>query len=156
MEQDPLIEKLVPDPSEPPRVSILTGWLGRSQRKGYWRLYVTSSLDEYLEFREEDVRHYQSLRTDESPLGGTVVWVREGAEILRTTSTGAATEREFLRGEIARAFLARGSTIPTFPGLPPRAVNTVNCTNPTAGTCTLVLCTRVEECKISREANPCV
>jgi hypothetical protein len=159
MEQDPLVEKLVPDPSELPKVRVLIGWLGRSQREGYWRLYVTPSLDEYLEFREEDIRHNHNLNSNESPLGGTVVWISDAAEILQKSSTATAAEREFLRGEISQAFLpAAGFAIGgrSGPRGGPAAINTWICENQTAGTCTLVLCTKVDECRISREANPCV
>jgi hypothetical protein len=55
---DPLVEKLVPDPCQPstPTVALL-GLLGRSSREGYWRLYFSSGLKRYAEFKEEDVLH---------------------------------------------------------------------------------------------------
>jgi hypothetical protein len=159
LEQDPVVEKLVPDPGEPPKLKVLIGLLGRSPREGYWRLYVTAYLNDYFEFRGDEVVHHQRLEPNQSPLGGTVVWVRATAEILRTSSTPAVTAQEFLQGEIARAlFPAAIASATSLAGLRPwlAAVNTWVCTNQTAGTCTLVLCTRVEECRISREANPCV
>src|SRR3712207_4517435 len=54
--QDPYVEKLRPDPSQPPEaVRILEGFLGESDREGYRRLYFTRELDYYMEFRAEDV-----------------------------------------------------------------------------------------------------
>jgi len=159
LEQDSVVEKLVPDPAEPAKLKVLIGLLGRSAREGYWRLYVTAYLDEYFEFHGREVCHHQRLEPNQSPLGGTIIWVRATAEILRTKSTPATTAQEFLQGEIARASsLAAIASPASFGGLRPwlGAVNTWVCGNQTAGTCTLVACTRVEECMISREANPCV
>jgi hypothetical protein len=154
-EEDPVVEKLIPDPAEPPKLKVLVGLLGRSAREGYWRLYVTAHLDEYFEFHGNEVCHHQRLESHQAPFGGTVVWLRATAEIIQARSTPAATTQEFLQGEIARALSL--VVAPGLIGLRPwlGAVNTWNCPHQTAGTCTLVACTRVEECKISREANPC-
>ncbi|MQA28219.1 MAG: hypothetical protein GEU82_00060 [Luteitalea sp.] len=157
--QDSVVEKLVPDPAAPPKLKVLIGLLGRSSREGYWRLYTTAYLNDYFEFPGDQVRHHQRLATNQSPLGGTVVWVSAEAEVLRTTSTPAAAAQEFLQGEVARALSpATNLSVGGIGGMRPwlAAVNTWVCTNQTAGTCTLVLCTRVDECRISREANPCV
>jgi hypothetical protein len=46
--QDPHVERLRPDPSQPPqRVIVLQGLLGHSDRPGYQRLYFTPELDYY-------------------------------------------------------------------------------------------------------------
>ena len=54
--QDTLVERLRPDPSQPPTpVRVLDGLLGDSDRPGFRRLYLTRQLDYYAEFRDEDV-----------------------------------------------------------------------------------------------------
>jgi hypothetical protein len=159
LQQDAVVEKLVPEPASPPNLKVLIGLLGRSPREGYWRIYVSAYLSEYFEFRSEDVCHHQRLEPDQSVLGGTIVWVKDTAEIARGSSIAADTAQEFLQGEIARAmFSAARAPGAVLGGSRPwlAAVNTWVCQNQTAGTCTLVLCTRVDECRISREANPCV
>src|SRR6266481_4209130 len=39
LKQDPLVDKSRPDPSDPPSVE-LCGFLGKSDKQGYWRLYL--------------------------------------------------------------------------------------------------------------------
>jgi hypothetical protein len=69
--QDPFVERLRPDPSQPPeRVRILEGLLGDSDREGYKRLYFNRELDYYAEFRAEDVVFSAPIPSDQPPLVG--------------------------------------------------------------------------------------
>src|SRR6516162_2510772 len=78
LEQHPLVEALVPDPSQgPPNATVLRGFLGKSTHDGVWRLYLTSALDEYIEIPEADILHSRQLPDDQ----GTVVWVPKGLQL---------------------------------------------------------------------------
>jgi len=83
--QDPYVEKLRPDPSQPPEaVRILEGFLGESDREGYRRLYFTRELDYYMEFRAEDVVFTERIPPDQPPFLGqqaTTVGIRRDATI---------------------------------------------------------------------------
>lgn len=83
--QDPHVERLRPDPSQPPqRVIVLRGLLGYSDREGYQRLYFTRELDYYAEFRLEDVVHTEPIPADQPPLmglDGTAVSIKRDAPI---------------------------------------------------------------------------
>ena len=69
--QDPLVERLRPDPSEPPEPTrTLAGLLGDSDRPGYRRLYFTAELDYYAEFRSADVIDYSDIPPDQPPFLG--------------------------------------------------------------------------------------
>jgi hypothetical protein len=69
--QDPYVERLRPDPSQPPeRVRILEGLLGDSDREGYKRLYFTRELDHYAEFRIEDVVFSEPIPSEQPPFLG--------------------------------------------------------------------------------------
>jgi hypothetical protein len=71
LSQDPHVERVRPDPSEPPvPVRIMEGLMGRSDREGCWRLYFTPDLDNYAEFRAEDVVYSESIPPEQSPLVG--------------------------------------------------------------------------------------
>lgn len=154
LKEDSIVEKLVPDPSDTPDLIVLSGWAGRSPQEGYWRLYTTPELNEHFEFRDEDLRHHLRIGGHESPLQGTVVWLDSSAKVSRTHATFAGAQKEFLSGGIAQAFLPRIGVggLTTTGGV----VNTLRCEKITAGTCTFVVCTKVEDCLISRVANPCV
>jgi hypothetical protein len=85
LSQDPFVERLRPDPSEPPiPVRVLEGLLGSSDREGYWRLYFTRELDYYAEFRAEDVVYSEPIPPDQPPFLGqqaTRVGIRRDATI---------------------------------------------------------------------------
>jgi hypothetical protein len=69
--QDPFVERLRPDPSQPPEpVTILQGVLGDSDREGYKRLYFTRDLDHYAEFRAQDVTFTEPIAPDQPPFLG--------------------------------------------------------------------------------------
>jgi hypothetical protein len=71
LSQDPFVERLRPDPSEPPiPVRVLKGLLGNSDRGGYWRLYFSSELDYYAEFRAEDMVFTEPIPPDQPPFLG--------------------------------------------------------------------------------------
>jgi hypothetical protein len=85
LSQDPFVERLRPDPSEPPiPIRVLEGLLGSSDREGYWRLYFTRELDYYAEFRAEDVVYSEPIPPDQPPFLGqqaTRVGIRRDATI---------------------------------------------------------------------------
>jgi hypothetical protein len=122
LEPDAVIEYLVPDASEIPDVRVLVGFLGKSTRRGHWRLYLTPTLNENVEFAEDDVVHSHSLETDENRLGGTVVWVRREANLVHTQAISREAQAEFLQGEVAASALGpdhrgrvrRGLTYPNY------------------------------------------
>src|SRR2546430_3755462 len=82
LKKDALVEKLVSDPAAPPDTIRLVGFLGKSSRDGYWRLYLTSQLNEYVECHEDDIVHTQSLATEQNPLAGTMAWIKRDAKLL--------------------------------------------------------------------------
>lgn len=104
--QDPVVEQLVPEPSAVPDVRMLVGFSGRGSRAGLRRLYLTPELNSYVEFREEDVVHSQSLAGTENALGGTAVWVKRDATLTHTVTVSRSVEAEFLTGEITTAMSA--------------------------------------------------
>lgn len=102
--QDDLVENLMPDPSQPSNAVALVGWLGKSTRDGYRRLYFTPDLDEYVEFREEDVVQSQSLGAEQTE-GSTIVWVRRDADLEHKRIVTQRAQAEFLRGDLTASFL---------------------------------------------------
>jgi hypothetical protein len=102
---DALVEKLVLEPGKLKGLRVELGFLGRSDRAGYWRLYRSPELGDFIEVREADVRHSQSLESDRNPLGGTILWLSRTALVTRVTIDSAPSQSDFLQGSLMRTFL---------------------------------------------------
>jgi hypothetical protein len=118
--QDPFVERRRPDPSQPPEeVRIQEGLLGDSDRDGYKRLYFTRELDNYAEFRTEDVVFREPIPSEQPPMVGldtTRVGIRRDAAIEYTRVRAPRPVDEFdldvrLGGAPTRA--PRGDHLPT-------------------------------------------
>jgi hypothetical protein len=105
LREDALVEHLVPDPSQHQPAIQLTGFLGRSTEEGAWRLYLTSQLDEYVEFSEQDVLYTQSLSQERSPLGGTMIWFKPQTPLRHTRVLSRQVQADFLSGGITARFM---------------------------------------------------
>ena len=69
--QDPFVERLRPDPSQPlRRVLTLAGLLGDSDRPGFRRVYFTRDLTYYAEFRSDDVVQMAPIPAEQAPFTG--------------------------------------------------------------------------------------
>ena len=106
LKQDEVIERLVPDPADPPDVIAMIGFVGKSTRARFWRVYHTLDLKNYVEIAEDDIVHSQSLTTDQQRLGGTVIWMRANARLRYSRNESRQAEADFIRGDITRNFLA--------------------------------------------------
>jgi hypothetical protein len=102
LREDALVEQLIPDPAqEGPGVLVFTGFLGRSTREGYWRLYLSPSLDRYLEVAASDIIHSQSLANEQNPVGGSALWLKSDATLaLQTRTNPQQVQAQFLVGQI--------------------------------------------------------
>jgi hypothetical protein len=122
----PLIRDLIPDPNAVPDARVLTGFLGEASRtddqgQRWWRLYLTLQLNNYLEFPKGAVVCGKSLGTDQSPLGGWVLWVRRDAPLQQIRTTQIRAQDEVEGGcnipPVVCAFQARTCTCnPSCPG----------------------------------------
>jgi hypothetical protein len=69
--QDAHVERLRPNPAEPPpKVLTLVGFLGNSERRGHKRLYFSAAMDHYAEIRDEDILHRGFIEAARSPFVG--------------------------------------------------------------------------------------
>src|SRR5215468_7964638 len=112
-DEDDIVGDLVPDPGDVRSLRVLTGYLGRSTRKGHLRLYLSASLDSYLEVETTAVVRRQSIPATHAPLGGTILWVKKDAKIHSTHARSVEAQCEFLQGRLA----ARRHRHPRVPGV---------------------------------------
>lgn len=79
----------------------LVGFVGKSQRDGAMRLYISPSFDNYFEIDRKDVLKTREIDTCASALGGTVVWVKNTAKIAQIRMRTFEVEDEYLDGRRA-------------------------------------------------------
>jgi hypothetical protein len=97
---DALAETMVPDPATITDSVALAGFVGRSAEEGNIRLYVDAGFRNYYEISSSDILHSQQLPTTQSPLGGSVVYVRSSAP-LRRVQVSTEVEARFLQGPMS-------------------------------------------------------
>jgi hypothetical protein len=100
--QDSLVEALVEDPANPPKLATLAGFLGASARDDSCRVYVDPTLGDWFDVNKSDIVHVVRLPGDDDAFGGSsVVWVRQDATLERSPAYFAEHEGEFLQGDIS-------------------------------------------------------
>lgn len=98
--QDDLVEALVRDAGNIEDYQVLSGWIGKSTRKGHVRLYYQLDMSAYVEFKEEDVVYHKAFQTSSTSLGCTALWLLADAKIIGTEQADeASSESNFLEGE---------------------------------------------------------
>jgi hypothetical protein len=100
--EDPLVSKVVHDPSSP-KAKLLSGYLGRSSRRGHWRVYLTLDFSEYVELAAKDILHTQALGSPNA--SGSWIWVRDDAKMEHVKPDAESTGAEFLKGPIASKYI---------------------------------------------------
>jgi hypothetical protein len=149
-DEEGFVKNLVPDPSQPPDVTLLSGYSGRSSRPGHWRLYLSVELTSYVDIPEADIVHSQPLDKDQSPLGGTLLWVRRGADLKTTSMASRESQADFLRGTIAGSITAGGLGFGLEATALPTTFSVTQCaTCPTSNggnTCVPATCTLATSC----------
>lgn len=104
IEADALVERLIPDPGKP-AAQLLSGYLGKSDRDGVWRIYLNLEFTEYLEIAEEDILHVEKLGRGDASQAGAWIWVKRDATVEHVRPERRGAQAEFLGGEISTAFL---------------------------------------------------
>ncbi|MFI6820708.1 hypothetical protein ACIBJE_07100 [Micromonospora sp. NPDC050187] len=109
LEQDPIVEALVPDPAAgPPQTVVLRGHLGRSTSAREWRLYLTPALDHYVVIPEDEILHTCRLPDEQT----TLVWVPRDLSLQQTRVVPKNVATEFLQGAIVGDHLAAAELAP--------------------------------------------
>ena len=108
---DDFVGRIVQDPNEPPCLTLLSGYLGSSSEEGHVRLYLDEELSRYAEIPKQSIRHARELSPEESPLGGSLLWVDRDAELMHGRAGEKPGAASFLEGwmtdeyaEVAAAF----------------------------------------------------
>ena len=105
---DDFVGRIVKDPNEPPNATLLSGYLGSSSEEAHVRLYLDEGLSRYVEIPEKAILHTQELPPEQSPLGGSLVWIDSGAEVVHGPVGSERRRATFLEGQIAQDYMGGG------------------------------------------------
>lgn len=122
--QDALVEALMPDPSAPPPgVIMVRGFLGKSTDSDMWRLYVSGTLDRYIDIPKDKILHMMRLAEDR----GTLVWVPKDLTLTVNMVQQDQIQAGFLDGSIADGQMAANAMNPFLmaPMQPMAAISTI-------------------------------
>jgi hypothetical protein len=147
--EHPVVAKVVGDPTSQESVTLMYGYVGRSTRQGYLRLYGSPDFDGYLEVEVSAVVHREDS-PETVPAGRSLLWVKSSALVTAQSRTAGAAVRgaTFLTGDIAtrnllalrqleaqRYALGGGAPTPALPASTPRICPSINDCPVTSVTC---------------------
>lgn len=126
-DNDKWVDKLVPDPANPPHLQVLAGYRGRSAQENHTRLYTDLELSGWADVPDDAI-----LLTREEPgehgLPLTLVWTGLDAKIQSGPQATQGTGAEWFQGQVAQDF---GEA--ALPGPIPPRTPIFGCRTPLAG-----------------------
>jgi hypothetical protein len=105
---DKITEILRPDPaSAEDRFIVLRGLIGQSSEAEHVRIFLDSTLNVFIDVYEDDILYAAELSQQDSPIGGSLVWLNLNAVYTFGDPAKQHRPREtFLNGRL-RLFLGR-------------------------------------------------
>jgi hypothetical protein len=100
---DEFTSKVVPDPKNPGEVLLITGFLGASSEAEHTRIYWDASLSTYVDAKTTDIVHSEPLSKEQSPLGGSYLWVKRDAQVYFGAG-GQSAKGKFFEGPLMTAY----------------------------------------------------
>jgi hypothetical protein len=100
---DEFVAKVVPDPNNAGELLLVNGFLGKSSEEDHTRIYWDASLNSYVDVKDSDIVHTESLSKEASPLGGSYVWVKREAKVYFGAG-GQSTKGKFFEGPLMNTY----------------------------------------------------
>jgi hypothetical protein len=101
---DEFIAKVVPDPKKPGEALLVTGFLGASSEPEHTRIYWDASLSSYVDAETADILHAEPLGKEQSPLGGSCIWLKRDAQVFFGSAGGQRTQGKFFQGPLMATY----------------------------------------------------
>src|ERR1700761_351370 len=124
---DDFIANAVPDPRNVGETLFLTGFVGASSQSEHTRIYSDASLSSYVDVKTSDIVHSEALSEQQSPLGGSYIWLKRDAEVY-FGSPGQSTKGKFLQGPLTAAYGGQFGAAGANPAIGTFVCNTFFCT----------------------------
>jgi hypothetical protein len=100
---DEFTAKAVTDPKNPGEVLLVTGFLGASSEPKHTRIYWDASLGTYVDVKTTDISHTEPLPKEQSPLGGSYIWLKRDAQVYFGAG-GQSAKGKFFEGPLMAAY----------------------------------------------------
>jgi hypothetical protein len=101
---DAFTSKVVPDPKNPGEALLVTGFLGASPEPEHTRIYWDASLSTSVDVNASDIIHIEPLPKEQSPLGGSFIWLKRAAQVFFGRSGGQSMQGKFFEGPLMAAY----------------------------------------------------
>src|SRR6266849_7175166 len=101
---DEVTTKVVADPKTPADVILVTGFLGDSSEPEHVRIYWDASMGSYIDLDTSDIVHTEPIPRDQSPLGGSYIWLKRSARGLSAGQGGSPMTGRFFEGPLMAAY----------------------------------------------------
>lgn len=110
------VQKVVKDPSAPPKVIMVTGYLGDADEEDEIRIYLQADLSQYVDVPEEAIHHTEEAEATQAPSGLHYIWLDRETEVKHEPIVEPQTERKqkFLEGRIQRNYMRSAAVNPGF------------------------------------------
>jgi hypothetical protein len=101
---DAFTAKVVPDPKNPGESLLLVGFLGASSEPKQTRIYWDASLSSFVDVETADIIYSEPLGKEQSPLGGSYIWVKRSAEVTIGSAGGSTAKGKFFQGPVMTVY----------------------------------------------------
>jgi len=109
------IARLVKDPNNPPDVVEVTGFIGAAAEQGRTRIYLDTTLRNYVEVMEDAILHVEPV--PDNQLGLSCIFLAASAEIFMPEAAPRAEARNVFGGAVYGDYLnAAGGGVPGIAG----------------------------------------
>ena len=101
---DEVTARVVADPKAPGDAILVTGFLGESSEPEHIRIYWDASMGSYIDADTADIVHTEPIPKDQSPLGGSYIWLKRTAPGLSGDKGGHPMTGRFFEGPLMAAY----------------------------------------------------
>jgi hypothetical protein len=95
---DDFIAKAVPDPKNSGGTQLVSGFIGASPEPEHTRIYWDASLSTYVDVKTADIFHSEPLPKEQSPLGGSYIWLKRDGQVSFGSAAGQSQKGKFFEG----------------------------------------------------------
>jgi len=102
---DKFVDAVRPDPKDASKLVLMSGFIGKSNEDNHIRLYTDATLNDFVEIPEAGIAYCESLSKEESPMGGSKLWVKQDSVVtLGDPATANRVKKQLLDGDLIDFF----------------------------------------------------